>query len=82
MPDDVRIATMFGRALMRKRSDEEAFALWSSLTTTVQTAVEPWLQLARAARRLRKHEACRDAARRVLELDPDHLEAAALVDSD
>jgi tetratricopeptide (TPR) repeat protein len=77
-PEDGRARIILGRALLRERRNEEALDVWQALAAGRPDSVEPQLQVARLAKRLEMVELGREAADRVLALEPGHDEARAL----
>jgi cytochrome c-type biogenesis protein CcmH/NrfG len=77
-PTDGRARLILGRALLRERRNEEAMSVWQALAADRPDSIEPELQVARLAKRLEMSELGREAADRVLALEPAHDEARAL----
>jgi len=77
-PEDGRARLILGRALLRERRSEEALSVWQALAADRPDSVEPALQVARLAKRLDMPELGREAADRVLALEPAHDEAKTL----
>lgn len=76
-PDDP-CALRTAKALMHERRDGEALAIWQALSEKAPDAPEPYLQIARCARRLHRRDLGQAAARHLLELEPGHPEGLAL----
>jgi cytochrome c-type biogenesis protein CcmH/NrfG len=78
-PDDVRARLFLGRALSRERRNAEALAIWRGLADERPDSAEPWLQIARLAKRLEQPDLGRRAAGALLALEPGHAEGHGLL---
>ncbi|MGI9170381.1 MAG: hypothetical protein ACR2FH_09425 [Caulobacteraceae bacterium] len=77
-PGDEAARLVLARALSLEGRNEEALAVWRDLGAARPDSVEPGLQTARIAMLLGETDLGRQAAERVLALDPAHAEAGGL----
>lgn len=66
------------RIATNRREQEVALSAWSALSEVEPEAHEPWLQLARIARRDGRFKECRAHVERLLALQPDNVEARTM----